>query len=64
MSFCYFTMTLTFESQRFSFPVKNEHIVDMLKGEPCRWVFSEWWYYVLVWPCVPAAAGPGGLSGV
>ena len=64
MSFCYFTMTLTFESQRFSFPVKNEHIVDMLKGEPWRWVFSEWWYYVLVWPCVPAAAGPGGLSGV
>ena len=33
MSFCYFTMTLTFESQRFSFPVMNEHIVDMLKGE-------------------------------
>ena len=54
MSFCYFTMTLTFESQRFSFPVKNEHIVDMLKGEPWRWVdihemgnthwlFSKWW---------------------
>ena len=36
LSYCYFTMTLTFESQRFSLPVMNEHIVNMLKGEPWR----------------------------
>ena len=41
MSFCYFTMTLTFESQRFSFPVMNEHIVDMLKGEPWRDIHQD-----------------------
>ena len=46
LSYCYFTMTLTFESQRFSLPVMNEHIVNLKvnHGEiSIRWVFSEWW---------------------